>query len=140
MSLWSRVKSGASGLLSATLGLLASKKDEPPVAKQRIHLRADTPADVRAAFEADPNVVVVDDVPLPTNAISHLEALALGLIPEEHWQLPGKLRGNGYVHNETFDVGINRAKRAIKAIKNKRERKAARSRFIQRLRDSGIKS
>lgn len=54
--------------------------------------------------------------------------------------LPGRLRGNGYVHNETFDVGINRAKRAIKAIKDKRERRAARTRFIQRLRSSGIKS
>lgn len=52
---------------------------------------------------------------------------------------PQRLRGHGYVQGETFDIGINRAKRAIKAIKNKRERKAARTRFIQRLRDSGIK-
>lgn len=140
MSLWSNVKRGASGLITAALDLLKPKPDQPPPQRQRVVLGPATPADVRAAFEADPNVIVEEATMLPTNHVSHLEALALGILPEQHWALPGKLRGNGYIHNETFDVGINRAKRNIKAIKNKRERKAARSRFIKALRASGIKS
>lgn len=103
-----------------------------------------TPKGVREALADVPGVEVVESKPLPDSTDGWISRLFGAELPiqfrPKDWRLPGKLRGNGYVHNETFDVGINRAKRSIKAIKNRRERNAARSRFIQNLRASGIKS
>ncbi|WPK42320.1 hypothetical protein [Stenotrophomonas phage StenM_174] len=45
----------------------------------------------------------------------------------------------GYVLGETFDIGINRVKRAIRALP-KKEQRAARSAFIKNLRASGVKN
>lgn len=131
MSILSRMKGMWSGLVS----LLKDAESVEPNPKPTIVLGKGTRPDVRAAFEADPNYEVVDGKPMPRiPTMSTLDGWMRGA-----YVLPGRLRGNGYVHNETFDVGINRAKRAIKAIKNKRERRAARTRFIRQLRVSGIK-
>ncbi|QYW01962.1 hypothetical protein CPT_Pepon012 [Stenotrophomonas phage Pepon] len=45
----------------------------------------------------------------------------------------------GYVLGETFDLGINKVKRAIRALP-KKEQRAARTAFIKNLRASGVKN
>lgn len=128
-----RILSRMKGMWSGLVSMMKDAESVEPNPKPTIVLGKGTRPDVRAAFEADPNYEVVDDKPIPRTLLSKL----LGYVPRTEKHV--RLRGHGYVQGETFDVGINRAKRAIKSIKNKRERRAARTRFIRQLRVSGIK-
>lgn len=133
MSIWSNVKGMGTALLSSLLpgkAVEAAKVEEAKSAPRTIVVRKGETAEVRAELESAGYVVEeAKDIPAPK-------------MPRffERMLKPQRLRGHGYVQGETFDVGINKAKRAINAITDKRERKAARSRFIKRLRESGIKN
>lgn len=130
MSIWSKVKGMGTALLSSLLPGKAVEAAKVEEAKRTIVVRKGESAEVRAELESAGYLVEEStDIPAPK-------------MPKffERMLKPQRLRGHGYVQGETFDVGINKAKRAINAIPDKRERKAARSRFIKRLRESGIKN
>ncbi|WWO60338.1 hypothetical protein [Stenotrophomonas phage SB2] len=68
---------------------------------------------------------VVESKPIPVAAAPRIKVQ------------PARYR-EGYVLGETFDLGINRVKRAIRALP-KKEQRAARTAFIKNLRASGVK-
>lgn len=125
MSIWSKVKGAGLAMLSSLLP--ARRRPSEP---RTIVVRKGESPEVRAELESA-GYGVQESKDIPANKLTRLF---------ERMLKPQRLRGHGYVRGETFDIGLNKAKRAINAIPCKRERKAARTRFIKRLRESGIKN
>ncbi|QEG09729.1 hypothetical protein CPT_Ponderosa_012 [Stenotrophomonas phage Ponderosa] len=79
---------------------------------------------------------VVETKPLPREKPTLMQTF--GIPYNKIAKRPARYR-QGYILGETFDLGINKVKRAIRALP-KKEQRAARTAFIKNLRASGVKN
>lgn len=138
MEFFDKIKSMARAFFAPKASELTTEDVEAVIKAERPKyvVHPSTPEEVRQELRST-GAEVEESKPMPERKLSLFETFG---IPYGRMfkRQPVRYR-DGYVPGETFDLGINKVKRAIRALP-KKEQRAARTAFIKNLRASGVKN